>query len=270
LRKDIDLINILAGKIKNIDATNKNKIDFSIALNRIQNLIESHDDLKKEFQLNPKYHFLIKHIDTLKHLSILRNDIIHTGKSMLNRYIYECFFVNQLLPLIRKFIDIQAPTPFLERKLFCKKNVIDEIIQIPLPEKYEDADNYINIKKLLNKINHFKELGRASYNNPLYMYEGVTAQQKDSEYKNLNQKEQEEANLFAQIKINKLGHFEIYVCPCCGTKALTSYEYWRTISNNRTRTETAECSVCTYKVNLRIGEPKEFGIVDFELFKYIN
>jgi len=271
VRKEVDLIKILSGNIHSIDTKNKNNIDFSEALSRIEGLIENHNSLPTEFQLDAKYHFLKSHIDTLKILATLRNDIIHAGKTMLNRYVYECFFVNQLLPLVREYLKTQNPTPYIERNLFCNKNVIDEICKFPLSENYETLSNYDDLTEKLRRINHFKELGRASYNNPIHMLEDIkTEEHKKSIEEHYNRKKREEATLNVQFRQGTLGHYEVHTCPCCGTVSLTTFEYWTIFANNKTRVETAECSVCTYKVNLMIGEPKEFDIMETELFTYVD
>lgn len=271
VKKEIDFINILSGNIHSIETANKKNIDFSEALSRIERLIENHNSLPKEFQIDTKYHFLKNYIKTLKILATLRNDIIHVGKTMLNRYVYECFFVNQILPLVREYLKTQNTAPYVERNLYCNKNVIDEICKFPLCEKYENLSNYEEIIKNLRRINHFKELGRASYNNPIHMLEGIqTEEQKNNIEESYNRKKRSEADLIVEFLQDRLGHHKVHTCPCCGTTSLTTFEYWKNLDDSRTRVQTAECSVCTYKVNLIIGEPKDFDIMDTELFSYID
>lgn len=67
-----------------------------------------------------------------------------------------------------------------------------------------------------------------------------------------------------------LGHHKIYNCPCCGTKALTTDQY-RTITADRSvHVYRAGCSSCSYQVEKNLGEPKEFGIMNDELFIYVG
>ena len=272
-RNNFDLIKILIN-INTIDLTNKQNIDFSEALNRVVKLINNQNELPNEYKLVSKYDFIKKHYKTLKTLSLLRNNIIHEGKTMLNRYIYELFFVNNLLPLIRDFLNSQEQKdikPFIERNLYCKKNVINEIIKEPLPEEYDNMANYENTKRLLNRINHFKELGRASYNNPLHMFENFTNyDQKENIEQTYNKRIREDAELYVKFKQQTMGHYKDYTCPNCGTKSLTSYDFWRNLNSNKTRVETAGCSVCNYKINYYIGEPKDFGIMNDNIFEIIK
>ena len=193
---------------------------------------------------------------------------------MLNRYIYELFFVNRLLPLIREFLNIQEQNdimPFIERNLYCKKNVIDEIIKTPLPERYDKIENYKEIVKNLKRINHFKELGRASYKNPLHMFENITDKKKKENIENYyNKNIRDDAELYVQFKQKTMGHYKVYTCPNCGIKSLTTSNFWQNIKNNERRPETAKCSVCTYTVNYNIGEPMEFGIMSDKIFEIVN
>lgn len=271
LNKDTDLIKFLTGKISDFKTADKNNVDYYTALSRVQELILNHDSLPSNYQIDKKYHFLLNHIDTLKTLCALRNDIVHSGRKFLNRYVYELFFVNDVLPLIRKYIDSQPRTPLLERNIFCKKNVIDEISSMKLPENYKPLHNYQNLKKQLRRINHFKELGRASFKNPLHTMENVTSEDnRKSISQYVNAPQQKEAALHVQFRQDLLGHYKVYTCPCCGTDALTTFERWEVLANGKIQVHNAECVLCTYKININIGEPKEFGIMEKDIFIYVD
>jgi hypothetical protein len=260
--KHSNIISFLTGDIDKTDVSKRQNIDYSIALNRIEELLKNHNNLPEKFQINTKYHFLGNHIETLKHLAFLRNDIIHSGNNILNKYAYEFFFVNEVLPLVREFINTQSPA-YIERKIHCNVNVIDEIIRYKLVENYNDKKRIKELSKTLRRINHFKELGRASYTNPVYM-----GDEKTSDI--ITKKIIDEAQLQTTFKLEILKHHEIHICPCCGLKSLTTFDYWTVLVNNKTIVETAECIVCSYKINVNIGEPKEFGIMDSELFVCVD
>jgi len=272
-KNNFDLIKLLTN-INTINLDNKQNINFSEALKRVIELIDNHDELDGNYQLDTKFHFIKTHYKTLKILSLLRNDIIHEGKTMLNRYIYELFFVNRLLPLIREFLNIQEQNdrmPLVERNLYCGKNVIDEIIKKPLLEKYDEISNYESIVINIKRINHFKELGRASYSNPLHMFENITdKKQIENIESSHNKKLRSDAELFVQFKQQTMGHYKVYTCPNCGTRTLTTYDFWQNLKNNKTRPETAECLVCKYTVNYNIGEPMDFGIMKDKIFEPIG
>jgi hypothetical protein len=137
--KTFDLVSALTGDMENRDYTKGRYVEYSIALNRIENLIKHHDKIPTRFQVPSEFHFLADHITTLRELALLRNDIIHSGKHHLNKYTYEWFFVNRLLPLIRLYLNTQTRTTYLERNLHCGKNVINELSKETLPEIFKVA-----------------------------------------------------------------------------------------------------------------------------------
>jgi hypothetical protein len=258
LRKELDLIAVLGGKIESIETTNRPNIDYSVALNRIEGLIKNRNVLPANYQIDTKYDFLAKGIETLRHLATLRNDIIHSGKETLNRYFYEYIFVNQILPLTREYLNTQKKYPLVERNLACNLNALDEIISHHLPEDYGTASEYESLKMQLKRINHFKELGRASYHNPIHMFEEVNSNEsKKLIEETFNKKQREEGVLRAKLRQEILNHYKIYKCPCCGSKSLTTYML------------DADCAICTYKINVNIGEPKQFGIMNESIFSYV-
>ncbi len=170
------------------------------------------------------------------------------------------FFVNKLLPLIRKSLKKQESTIHIERNLYCKKNVIDEIIRIPL---IENSDSLEEVKRNLKRINHFKELGRASYKNPIEMFERISTNDENKlmEYKKIveagsNKQKREIAKLKVEFYQINFGKQPVHICPCCGTGSLIRIE-----------NKVAECLTCTYKVHSFLDEPQEFGIMDTFLFE---
>lgn len=38
----------------------------------------------------------------------------------------------------------------------------------------------------------------------------------------------------------------------------------------QTRVESAECALCTYKININIGEPMDYGITNNLIFNFIK
>jgi hypothetical protein len=271
LNKELDLVNVISNQYSSIDFKNKNNVDYYIALQRLEVLINNDNTIPNEFKVPPQYHFLIDHLETLRILAKLRNDIIHSGQHILNRFFYELLFVNRLLPLICKLLRLDKPVPFLERNLACGINILNKIIEEPLIEDYRDLSKYDDLTKNLNRINHLKELGRASYNNPIHMLEDVVSEEhKQSIEESFNKRKKEEAKLQVLFKQYYLGHYEIYSCPCCGVNSLTTFDYWTVIANQKTRVEKAECAVCGYTIHIELGEPKNFGFLTDEIFKYVD
>ncbi len=271
INKEIDLVNLICNQYNSIDIKNKNNIDYSIALQRLEFLIIHNDVIPNEFKVPTKYHFFVAFFETLRILAKLRNDIIHSGQHLLNRFFYEVLFVNKLLPLICGLLRLEKPMPYLERNLACGLIVLDKIIEEPIIENFQDLSKYEELTKNLNRINHFKELGRASYNNPIHMLEDVISDEhRKTIEQSFNKRQREEAELQVLFKQHYLGHYEIHSCPCCGLKSLTTFDYWTVIADNKTRVEKAQCAVCGYTIRIELGEPKDFGILNDRLFKYID
>lgn len=271
LKKENDFINLLNDNTASINNTNKKNISYTTALKRVELLIKNREHLPPQYRVENKYDFILESATTLRTLYSLRNDIIHSGKQTLNRYLYEYFFANDVIPFTRKYLNTQKPTKLLERNLSCNKNVIDEICCTQLSLTYSDKTKYSALIKSLQRISHFKELGRASYKNPIHMLEDV---QNDEGKMNIemfvNKPLRDSANFIAKFRQEYLDHFKLYKCPCCGSYALTTYLYKTSFIDNRTKVVQAECARCTYKIDLNIGEPKEFGIMDEEIFIDVN
>src|SRR6185369_11305052 len=100
---------------------------FKILLKRIKHLIVHDADLPSEFKIQNDYHFLkeLKIQQAIYDLSELRNNIIHNGSKILNRYVYEVFIINELLPIVKRILSLQT-NKYLERKTYCGKNVLGE------------------------------------------------------------------------------------------------------------------------------------------------
>jgi hypothetical protein len=268
LNKEIDLVHVLSGDFSNIKVRD-NRIKISIAFERLKALIELDARLTSQHKVPQNFHFLLDHFDLLKRISLLRNEITHSGQKLLDRYAYEVLFVNEILPLVRRLLNEERPHFFIERNLACGFNTIDEIIRDPLPIDLTDGNLFQSLQSNLRRINHFKELGRASYNNKLYMGESDELDNESIE-RHYNVEIKQKGKTLAEMKSRHLGHFKVHACPCCGTESLSTFSYWYEYELQKTSVREAECSLCTYAVSKILGEPKEFGIMTEELFQYVD
>ena len=125
IKNEGNIAKVLAGDISSIKVSD-NHIKYNAALDRLESLIDRHDKLPIEFKIPSEYHFFKSKIPTLRFLASLRNDIIHSGQKILDRYHYEAFFINELLPVIRKILDLKVRNIYFENKLNCSLNVIDD------------------------------------------------------------------------------------------------------------------------------------------------
>lgn len=235
-------------------------------MKRLELLIVNYSKAHK-IRVKRRYHFLAKHIETLTTIAHLRNDIIHGGKSYLNRYAFEVLFINQVLPLVKATLTLLPKSKvYIERSVYCKINIIDSLCKIKLPAKVEPSiPNDLLIK--LQYINHIKELGRASYNNPLWMKEDTM---NDGTWLSINERHNNPIRLLkeaiSEIMEEKFAYNSLHICPCCGSYSLLTHDFWYYSETGQQRVETASCQLCTYRINIMLGEPKYFGITNDLLF----
>jgi hypothetical protein len=254
LNKDIDIIPLLVGNLENIKTNGKNRINYNIALTRLIALIENHDRLPTQFQVPPKFHFIKEHRFALEKCASIRNEIIHSGELILNRYAYELLFVNYLIPLINALLATNTRTAYMDRNTACGINVLRGLQECELPMDYHSISTYDDTKLTLRRINHLKELGRASLNNQLGMYEdeGIDKDAIETHHnkpiRNLNKR-------MAEIKSQLFQSASIYRCPSCGIESLVSSIDFHTLEKQ------AVCLQCTYTVHSYLGEPSDFGIM---------
>jgi hypothetical protein len=259
-------INYICNEISRFNQPSDGKtVPFSVALKRLITLIKSDSKIPENFRVPTKFHLFAENMEMLNHFAAIRNSINHRGNQVMSRYAFELLFSNYIIPFITALLRLNPRETLLERDIFCKKNVLDELCKIKLEEDYKDASKFEYITKSLAHINHLKELGRASYNNVLHMGEDYKVDDKEKERKLaiMNERERtfnEEVAKFLQSEFN---YYDIHQCPCCGANSLITYMEF---SNNKITS--ARCLICSYKINDEIGEPKEFEIMDKEIFVY--
>lgn len=169
-------------------------------------------------------------------------------------------FINHFLPLVKNFISTENNTVLFNRNLHCQLNVLDELCRYKLPENYLAAETYDELRESLHRINHFKELGRASLENPLFMGEWGNEILKQRLFEH-NRFEKESAEMRAKSICDSRNIKEAHVCACCGSKALIPMK----IGDNQIPYEIT-CLLCSYTIEEYIGDPKRFGIMEEEVF----
>lgn len=269
LKKSDDFLTALLNENSKDKFRSKNTIKYNTILERFKVLLDNHNKIPEEFKIPKKFHFFNEHFESLNILRVWRNRINHSGKHVLYYYSYEVLFINHLLPLISKVLSIEDDTVYLNRNLYCGFNVIDELSKIKLPYDYLSLEKQDEQEMLLKKINHFKELGRASFSNPLYMGEwGNEALKNHLEAQNVTKREI--AEIEANIIHQPLNYYQRFTCPCCGTKTLMTFEYWTQTIDQTTRPHKAKCILCSYEISSDIGEPEVFRIMNETIFNSIE
>lgn len=266
LQKDEDkfLDFILEDDITRFRPQRNNKtIQFSKALSRLTLLIESDNAIPARFKVPSKFHLIGDNKEMLEHLAGIRNSIIHRGNEIMSKYAFELLFVNYIIPFITSLLRLEPKETLLDRNLFCKINVLDKLCEIKLEVNFNDTSKYEQIQKNLRHINHLKELGRASFKNPLWMGEEVSQEQFADQEKSHNKKIRLEHESQAQVNQSI---FPILTCPCCGTNCLSPKEILENSLSGDLHIEWVYCSLCTYDIKKEIGEPMEFDLMQNSVF----
>ena len=162
--------------------------------------------------VDPKYKFIKEEIESIKKLNTLRNRIIHRGLYILQYKDLDIFIVKRILPIIREILVLENDSN--NYKICIGKNLdVDlDIIEELCKEGKEPDIDYSSIALL-------KELGRSSYNNPLYLKgEGFGSINENFNNIMINRFEN-----IAKIETNieEVDHVE--KCPCCGLETLVCY-----------------------------------------------
>lgn len=222
----------------------------SIGFNRT---IEVFTKLKEHNLIDKKYYFLDEYKREIKALNNLRNRILHRGLYILPYKELDIFLVKRILPIINEIQELEEAER--KYKVWVGKDLACgiDILQSLCSEGRGEFVNHRNIALL-------KELGRASYSNPLYSEdEGF-----GNFYGKLNnimiRKYESIANV--EMNIEQVDHIE--QCPCCGSNTLACYideeceydeyegKYY--ISDVFDIFTEATCTCCSFKINQFINE----------------
>jgi len=245
-------------------------VPFNIAFSRLLKLIKSDGTIPLNFKISSKYHLFAKNTEMIEHLAGIRNSIFHKGNEIMDKYSFELLFINYIIPFITSLLRLEPRETLLERNLFCEINILNELCNLKLEVNYKDVTKLNEIEINLRHINQLKELGRASFNNQLRMGEELSEEQmiqiEQLYNKNIRLGFQNEA----RIKQLIFGYYDIYNCPCCGTNSLITQKEITYTIGGKTQVQTVNCLLCTYYLHFELGEPKEFKIMNKEIFVFIN
>jgi hypothetical protein len=199
-REQDDFVALLAGKHEVIKIGGKT-LDYNVKLKRLALMYKLEESIPLELRLSEAYKFLLNHINTLEMLALLRNDIVHKGDRTLLRYDFECFMVNKIIPLLVDTLTLLAKSKvYIQKALYCKLNVLEELRKLTLPFEVKDII-YSEINEKLKHINHLKELGRASFSNPLWMKADAIS---DEHWKNIKSQHNDSIVFEAMQQAEKL------------------------------------------------------------------
>lgn len=270
LNKEIDLLNAITWKFDESDFSNKKTIQFSDVLKRFEFLIDNDEHLPINLKVDKQFHFFKYHINTIFIILEQRNTMLHRGKGILKDFALDLLWINHIIPLIIDILKLEERIPFLDKNTFCNLNVLNELNSLKLDHDYKDISKIDAITKHLNQICHLKELGRASFKNNLFMGEWGNERIKENFEEFHNKKIRGIAEFKAKLFHENLNYFNIYKCPCCGCKTLLTHQPMYIFADKRNKLQKAVCIYCTYSINVHIDEPNLYGIMEVDLFIYID
>jgi hypothetical protein len=175
--------------------------------------------------------------------------------------------VNKIIPLLVDTLTLLAKSKvYIQKALYCKLNVLEELRKLTLPFEVKDII-YSEINEKLKHINHLKELGRASFSNPLWMKADAIS---DEHWKNIKSQHNDSIVFEAMQQAEKLlgisGYFFQNCCPCCGAETFVMYDLNFYKQTNISRVETGKCTLCSYSINVMLGEPSKYKILFNSIF----
>ena len=262
-----DIVLLLANKHEQL-STDGNTIEYTKKISLLEAMMKQDTHIPELLRVNPIFHFLIDHSTALKHIGKLRNDIVHQGAKTLLRYHYECLFINQIIPLVEDTLSLlEKSKVYIQKSLYCGVNVISTLRKQTLPHTISRS-NIEEAQIKLRHINHLKELGRAAFENPLWMKADTPDLiQREHIHRSHNLDIITLAEKQAQELAQLGGYFEIFTCPCCGADSFVTYDLFiYREENNSARAESGKCTLCSYSINAMLGEPSAFGIMTHPVF----
>ncbi|MBF0536768.1 MAG: hypothetical protein HQL03_00785 [Nitrospirae bacterium] len=187
--------------------------------------------------------------DALEKLGTNRNKLWHKGKGFLRYTALDEFIGGYILPIILEFDNLHIALSHIwkYKETHCKIEPIKEIIKTINACKGKLDDNSVL------KIAILKEIGRASYKNPLVFSEKINTESFNAPHidKALNI-----ASLEKEGKGNNV--YKVCFCPVCGVESLVIY--YDDEDDSVSFTDEAKCMCCTFNINRSLKNPSKHGL----------
>ncbi|MBQ7080585.1 MAG: hypothetical protein IJM92_13215 [Fibrobacter sp.] len=264
----------LKGRSSSLDSAEMVSIEFSDALARLLEIRKIDPDNATIKEIN----FLLDKADILKTLTTLRNRIWHKGLFFLRYHELDLFVGQHILPLIKEIMALPdyANQRWKYKCLACEKDPIDEIIRV------------CKLKRpSFQKIALLKELGRASYCNPLVVYPKIKDDYKEKNIQDLlhrpivpnstwapyvNRDKIDECNARVEGICKSNYCYDVYECPVCGLKTMIKNEPidWVESVDEDDREERIcikipkhlHCETCSFHIEGNVKDLSLIGIKD--------
>lgn len=245
-------------------------IEFGEAKKRLGALIKKISDESEHAFLN-KFLFLTDESSGLEDLSWWRNRLAHNGKNIPNIISLDYLVSQKIIPLISRIIDTDFEVtgnnitpPYFETATGI--NIVKRITQIRFTQSdvslSKEKRYSTEIAKKFIELYHLKGLGRAAMNYNKYL--GINFKTY-IEYHRLKHKDSHKLVSFQEQDPNYL---KTVNCLCCGNLTLVTYKeiYYSEIEERDLDLIWSRCLVCDYGVSNKLGNPKNYGITDKDIF----
>jgi len=217
--------------------------EFGVVADRLYKLIGAG-------KIDARYHFVAQFRDALRELTTLRNRLLHRGTVVMRYQAADEFVGGYILPFVLQVVQLDEYKDLSEfwraRPLQCGIDVIRAI-----------ADGCAAGAYILKRTAYLKELGRASYANP------VPADEFDEL---IGPPHRSNAQLIA-AEAKKHGT-DVHVCPVCGIESLiTSYDAHEVDVGAHCHPIMGDsfpsgvrCINCTFEVDSELYDKDVFGL----------
>jgi len=232
-------------QIEPIDYEKLKSVEFSLALERFCELV-------KKGRLDEKQlDFILQAKGWLVQLNNLRNRLWHRGSYILRYNALDQLVGKYILPFL---LNVVSLPDYSDNERFWKYGILSCGID-PIQEiisHFKSCDKYD-----IGKIAFLKELGRASFENPL-----TTKSYRYSD-------NQHRAEKMAEIESDSPRGNRIETCPVCGTRSLVVFDDFEVdgpTSDGVYKYKIAsrfnwevKCSCCSFTINQFLENPSDYG-----------
>lgn len=245
--KEHDLFyRLLQGEqIKPVDYEKLKSVEFGLALERFCELVKK-GRLDKE-----KLDFILQSKKWLFKLNILRNRLLHRGSYILRYNALDQFVGKWILPFL---LNVVSLSDYKDMERFWKYGLLSCGID-PIQEIIYHFKTYGEYN--IGKIAFLKELGRASFENPLTTRSNAYSEKLV----------QHRAEKMAEIESDWPRGNRVIICPVCGTRSLIVFDDFEVDDPNsdgsyeivsRFNWE-VKCSCCSFTINQYLENPSNYS-----------
>lgn len=233
--------------VNNEEIENLNTIDFKSMVDRIIALLSING-------LDVKYSMIKEYADDISQLTIFRNEITHKGVSVLKYSSLDIFIGKYILPLVEKLMDLPE---YIDYKYIIKPlNISSSICPVDgIINECKNKDGNFNFEK----IAILKELGRASFLNPITDMNGMDKRD-ESESKNNRIRAFKAAEFELELYSVEASIVEgVKSCPVCGLQSLVTY-LDSIDPDDSSYNYNIMCHCCSFELQYEVGNPKDYGL----------